>query len=102
MQTVTSKTGKKNSPDRQEGFMPQSEKASAQKAFQSSTCRADFIFYAQSRATNSRPVKVLDEYACDFRRPDWEHRWTEWNAHQNPYLHLFLCSDHARKLGLIE
>jgi hypothetical protein len=65
-------------------------------------CRAELIFYAQSRATNSRPVKVLDEYACDCRRADWEHRWAEWQAHKNPYLHLFLCIEHARKLGLME
>jgi len=66
------------------------------------TCRAEFIFYAQSRATNARPVKVLDEYTCDCRRSDWEHRWAEWNTHNNPYLHLFLCVEHARKLGLME
>jgi hypothetical protein len=69
---------------------------------ESTTCRAELIFYAQSRATNSRPVKVLDDYTCDCRRADWEHRWAEWQAHQNPYLHLFLCIDHARKLGLME
>jgi hypothetical protein len=69
---------------------------------ESTTCRAELIFYAQSRATNSRPVKVLDEYTCDCRRADWEHRWAEWQAHKNPYLHLFLCIDHARKLGLME
>jgi hypothetical protein len=47
-------------------------------------------------------VKVLDEFTCDCRRPDWEYRWAEWNSQNNPYLNLFLCSEHAKKLGLIE
>jgi hypothetical protein len=82
--------------------MQQSEKASEDTRSELPACKAEFIFYAQPRSTNTRPVKVLDEYACDFRRPDWEHRWMEWNARQNPYLHLFLCGDHAKKLGLIK
>jgi hypothetical protein len=82
--------------------MQQGEKVSEEITSGIPVCKAEFIFYAQSRATSSRPVKLLDEYACDFRRSDWEHRWTEWNAHHNPYLNLFLCGDHARKLGLIE
>jgi hypothetical protein len=65
-------------------------------------CRAEFIFYAQSRSGKTRPAHVLDEFTCDCRRPDWEHRWAEWNSHQNPYLNLFLCKEHAKKLGLIE
>jgi hypothetical protein len=82
--------------------MAQIKNTSEEGTSESLTCRAELIFYAQSRSTNSRPVKVLDEYTCDCRRADWEHRWTEWNAHQNPYLHLFLCVEHARKLGLVE
>jgi len=39
--------------------------------------------------------EVLGDYACDFRRPDWAHRWSEWNFGQNPYLNLFLCAKHA-------
>jgi hypothetical protein len=81
--------------------MQQSEKTSEEISSPAPACKAQFVFYAQSRATNSRPVKLLDEYTCDFRRPDWQHRWTEWNAHQNPYLHLFLCGEHAKKLGLM-
>ena len=69
---------------------------------ESLTCRAELIFYAQSRSTNARPVKVLDDYTCDCRRVDWEHRWQEWQGQSNPYLHLFLCVEHARKLGLME
>jgi hypothetical protein len=65
-------------------------------------CRAELIFYAQMRNSSSVPVKVLGEYLCDHRRPDWEHRWSEWNSHQNPYLNLFLCKKHAVELGLME
>ena len=64
-------------------------------------CRAELIFYARISSGAAPPVAILGQYACDFRRPDWEHRWTEWNSGQNPYLHLFLCSNHARALGLI-
>jgi hypothetical protein len=64
-------------------------------------CRAELIFYARDSSGAARPVDILGEYACDFRRPDWEHRWSEWNSRQNPYLHLFLCAKHARALGLI-
>ena len=64
-------------------------------------CRAELIFYARISSSVARPVEILGDYACDYRRPDWEHRWTEWNSQQNPYLHLFLCANHARELGLI-
>jgi hypothetical protein len=64
------------------------------------TCRAELIFYAQNRTNQLEPEKILGVYACDFTRPDWQHRWTEWNSHINPYLNLFLCREHARKLGL--
>jgi len=64
-------------------------------------CRAELIFYARASSGEARPVEILGQYACDYRRPDWEHRWTEWNTRQNPYLHLFLCENHARALGLI-
>jgi hypothetical protein len=66
------------------------------------TCRADFIFDARARGNGSRPIKVLSECMCDFRRSDWESRWNDWNSRRNPYLNLFLCADHARKLGLME
>jgi hypothetical protein len=46
-------------------------------------------------------VEVLGDYACDFRRPDWAHRWSDWNFGQNPYLNLFLCAKHAREFGLM-
>jgi hypothetical protein len=65
-------------------------------------CRAEFIFYAQTKTNKVRPVKILGEYGCDCRRPDWEHRWKTWESHQDSYLHLFLCRDHARKLGLMD
>jgi hypothetical protein len=68
----------------------------------SPNCKAEYIFYARTRGSHSRPVKVLDEFTCDYRRPDWQYRWAEWNAHNNPYLNLFLCIEHAKKLGLIE
>jgi len=64
-------------------------------------CRAELIFYAQTRTDRLEPVKVLGEYPCDYTKPDWDHRWTEWNSRLNPYLHLFVCREHARKLGLI-
>jgi hypothetical protein len=82
--------------------MAQSKNTREEGTSENLACRAELIFYAQSRSTNSRPVKVLDDYTCDFRRTDWEHRWAEWQAHKNPYLHLFLCAEHARKLGLME
>jgi hypothetical protein len=47
-----------------------------------------------------RSVQVLGDYACDFRRPDWAHRWADWNSGRNSYLNLFLCAKHARELGL--
>ena len=65
-------------------------------------CRADFIFQAKSGKKKSRPIKVLSECMCDFRRPDWESRWNDWNSGQNPFLNLFLCAEHAKKLGLTE
>lgn len=64
-------------------------------------CRAEFIFYAKTRSDEARPVKILGDYACDFRRPDWERRWSEWRS-QNIYLNLFLCRDHAKLLGLLD
>jgi hypothetical protein len=64
-------------------------------------CRADFIFDSRARNKKSRPIKVLSECICDFRRPDWESRWKDWNSGHNPYLNLFLCDKHARKLGLM-
>jgi hypothetical protein len=64
-------------------------------------CRADFIFDARSREKTSRPIRVLSECVCDFRRPDWESRWNDWNSGRNPYLNLFLCEEHARALGLL-
>lgn len=65
------------------------------------SCRADFIFDARSRDKASRPIKVLSECVCDFRRPDWESRWNDWESGRNPYLNLFLCEEHARSLGLM-
>jgi hypothetical protein len=64
-------------------------------------CRAEFIFYARKQASESRSVQVLGEYACDFRRPDWAHRWSDWSSGRNRYLNLFLCAKHARELGLM-
>lgn len=85
-------------PNRSREAVPQvaSQETSAQPH-----CSAELIFYAQTQKNRSEPVKVLGEYACDFTRPDWEHRWMEWNSRLNPYLHLFLCKEHAQKLGLI-
>ena len=66
-------------------------------------CRAEFIFDARSRTgETSRPIKVLSECMCDMRRPDWESRWNDWSSGRNPYLNLFLCEEHARKLGLMK
>jgi len=77
-------------------------KDSQEKATTISGCRAEFIFYAQAGVPDPRPVKILGEYSCDCQRPDWESRWRDWNSRQNPYLNLFLCAEHARKLKLIE
>jgi hypothetical protein len=65
-------------------------------------CRAEFIFNSRTGKNGSRPLKVLSECMCDFRRPDWESRWSDWNSQRNPYLNLFLCAEHARTLGLME
>ena len=65
-----------------------------------STCHAELIFYAQTKPDRPHPEKILGLYACDYTRPDWEHRWKEWNSRMNPYLNLFLCTEHATKLGL--
>lgn len=64
-------------------------------------CRAEFIFYAPTPSGHTTPDKVLGEYTCDCRRPDWEQRWTDWQLKRNPYLNLFLCKEHARRLGLL-
>jgi len=74
--------------------------ASSKDAALPSPCKAEFIFYAQAQRDSCKPVKVFGDYACDFTKPDWEHRWKEWNSRLNPYLHLFLCAEHARELGL--
>ena len=66
------------------------------------SCRAEFIFDARSREAPSRPIKVLSECMCDMRRPDWESRWSDWSSGRNPYLNLFLCEEHAKKLGLMK
>jgi hypothetical protein len=65
-------------------------------------CRAELIYYAKSRQKQSRPVTILGEYTCDCRRPDWPQRWQDWSTSANPFLNLFLCRDHAKKLGLLE
>ena len=65
-------------------------------------CRAEFIFNSRAGKDRARPIKVLSECMCDFRRPDWASRWGDWNSRGNPYLNLFLCAEHARSLGLME
>jgi hypothetical protein len=79
----------------------QDKKAGVEDTSASAECRAELIFYARNSSSETRPVEILGDYACDYRRPDWEHRWIEWNSRQNPFLHLFLCANHARALGLI-
>jgi hypothetical protein len=79
----------------------QKKRVAVENASTGAECRAELIFYAQSTSREARPVEILGEYTCDYRRPDWEHRWSEWHSRQNPYLHLFLCAKHARALGLI-
>jgi hypothetical protein len=79
----------------------QSRQAVSKDASFPQNCRAELIFYAQTRTDPFEPAKVLGEYPCDYARQDWERRWTEWNSHRNPYVHLFLCREHAKKLGLI-
>jgi hypothetical protein len=65
-------------------------------------CRAEFIFDVRTRGNGAHPIKVLSDCMCDCRRPDWESRWHDWNSRLNPYLNLFLCAEHARKLGLLK
>jgi hypothetical protein len=65
------------------------------------SCRAEFIFDIR-RGGVSRPIKVLSDCMCDFRRADWESRWNDWEARRNPYLNLFLCAEHAQALGLLK
>jgi hypothetical protein len=88
------------------GIWDQSMLKTADKAAHETTpipanCRAEFIFDAGSRTKNSKPIKVVGEYICDCRRPDWERRWNDWNERHNPYLNLFLCAEHAKNLGLL-
>jgi hypothetical protein len=64
-------------------------------------CRAEYIF-DKRRGGGSRPIKVLSDCTCDFRRPDWQSRWSDWETRRSPYLNLFLCAEHARKLGLMK
>jgi len=64
-------------------------------------CRAEFIFDIR-RGGASRPIQVLSDCVCDYRRADWERRWNDWEARKNPYLNLFLCAAHARELGLMK
>jgi hypothetical protein len=66
------------------------------------SCRAEFIFDSRTRGKSSRPIKVLSDCMCDWRRPDWANRWSDWSSRSNPYLNLFLCAVHARKLGLMK
>lgn len=80
----------------------QTKNAASEDASVKRECQAEFIFYAQTHANRSKPVKILGEYGCDYRRPDWEHRWKTWDSRQDPYLHLFLCKEHATKLGLMD
>ena len=79
----------------------QREKTTFEEASPRTECRAKFIFYARNRTSKLRPVEVLGDYTCDFRRPDWAYRWSDWSSCQNPYLNLFLCAKHARELGLL-
>jgi hypothetical protein len=64
------------------------------------TCRAEFIFDVR-RGGPTRPIKVMSDCMCDYRRADWKSRWNDWEARRNPYLNLFLCTEHARELGLL-
>ena len=66
------------------------------------SCRAELIFNARTRANGARPIKVLSECICDFRRIDWPSRWQDWISRQDAYLNLFLCKEHAKTLGLME
>ena len=86
--------GKMNAPESK-------KKALSENVAVSTPCRAELIFYARTVRDELHSVEVLGDYTCDYRRPDWGHRWAEWNSRQNPYLNLFLCTNHARELGLI-
>jgi hypothetical protein len=63
--------------------------------------RLDIIFDVRSQKNSSHPIKVRSQWMCDFRRTDWESRWSDWSSGRNPYLNLFLCEEHARRLGLM-
>ena len=76
------------------------EQATVAQVATDTECRAELIFYARNQSKELRSVQALGEYACDFRRPDWNQRWSDWNNGRNPYLNLFLCAKHARELGL--
>jgi len=79
----------------------QKKKDASEGASTGTECRAEFIFYGRNQRSELRSVEVLGDYACDFRRPDWAHRCSDWNFGQNPYLNLFLCAKHAREFGLM-
>ena len=94
---------KQNGRDRREsGAVQEMIKVSDKAESVSLSCRAEFIFNARTRGNGARPIKVLSECMCDFRRPDWDSRWQDWISQQNPYLNLFLCKEHAKKLGIME
>ena len=76
-------------------------KAADESAAVQLSCQADFIFDSRARVAKSRPIRVLSKCICDMRRPDWQSRWNDWNSGRDPYLNLFLCEEHARKLGLL-
>jgi hypothetical protein len=65
-------------------------------------CKAELIFYAPTRGNKVRQAEIFGDYACDFRRPDWAHRWADWDTGKNPFLNLFLCRNHAKELGLMD
>jgi len=79
----------------------QKKKSASEEGSSGTECRAEFIFYARNQSRKLGSVEVLGDYTCDFRRPDWAHRWTDWNSGRNHYLNLFLCAKHARELGLL-
>jgi hypothetical protein len=79
----------------------QSTKTAPEDSSSAPQCRAELIFYAKTRQKESRPVTILGEYTCDCRRPDWPQRWQDWSTSANPFLNLFLCREHAKKLGLL-
>ena len=66
------------------------------------TCRAQVVVYRVAGSNSCRKTQVLGNYVCDATRPDWEYRWAEWTERTGSFICLYLCTEHARQMALID